>query len=922
MKRIDCGWLMALGFACAIGGFAGEEFPKPYSAPCTEREDVFAFTEKPAVKIVAPDKYEITFAVKGNCDVTVGLVDGDGKVVRHLGSGVLGANAPAPFQRNSLKQTIPWDGKHDLGEYHSAPGKLKVRVQLGLKPEFDKALGGASPYRIPNNGRIHGLAVGADGVYVLSGSKGPCFYMRKFDRDGNYVRSLVPPPADLPEEKLQGMSYIEYEKGKKALHAVEVYESVAYMANYLNMPGRGAAGVQPVVIGRRFFYANPGLKAPSTLHYVFTDGSTDLKGIHGSLMLENKNKSHSLDFPAHPHPFLAASPDGKFVYMVASSGGDAKDTATEVWRKALDGDAAAGIFVGERNKPGSDEKHLNGAMGIACDPQGRVYVCDRMNNRVQIFTPEGKFLKTLPLDGPRLVAIHGKTGAVYVIHKIRAQGKSEEKLTVFGSFDDLREKASLEQTGAHLALDWHGENPRVWLAGDASVVGGFMSAWALEEMESAGGSSVKGDQGRRSMIRMWEESGGKFKQLADFDKRASDENGPDGVLDWNSGSLGYRVACDPLRETVYVSQSLKGMGLAVVFDLATGKPLHGSQQPGDDIIFDKRGYMHCHVPPIPQAGVVRLDVTQKRPSNIGTISGLPVFAYKETPYDYGEEVATMKGLVGVVKTKCQPGAKTFQDGIGVNMRGDLVVESNIYYVPKMEEEGRKLAWVGVDQGRASGRVVSGAAHIDYASYLKNIEEAEKRGDKIYSIKRQPGIPLAGATLWTYDRSGQLKQECAALLGDLANGAGIDEDGKLYSVAGRPRMLGERHFLSGQGGTFGEPGSKSSPFTGSLMKMTDSGVRTILRRSPVPLPEDGLPKRPPDLISIAFQEVFDKSMWTWVEGAEWIYAGASPIVASSCSCPKQNFYLDWYKRSFVPEQYRHSIGIVDTAGNLILHVGRY
>jgi hypothetical protein len=33
-------------------------------------------------------------------------------------------------------------------------------------------------------------------------------------------------------------------------------------------------------------------------------------------------------------------------------------------------------------------------------------------------------------------------------------------------------------------------------------------------------------------------------------------------------------------------------------------------------------------------------------------------------------------------------------------------------------------------------------------------------------------------------------------------------------------------------------------------------------------------------------------------------------------------LDWYKRSFVPEMYRHSIGILDTNGNLICHVGQY
>jgi hypothetical protein len=33
-------------------------------------------------------------------------------------------------------------------------------------------------------------------------------------------------------------------------------------------------------------------------------------------------------------------------------------------------------------------------------------------------------------------------------------------------------------------------------------------------------------------------------------------------------------------------------------------------------------------------------------------------------------------------------------------------------------------------------------------------------------------------------------------------------------------------------------------------------------------------------------------------------------------------LDWYKRSFIPECYRHSVGVLDTNGNLICHVGRY
>jgi len=33
-------------------------------------------------------------------------------------------------------------------------------------------------------------------------------------------------------------------------------------------------------------------------------------------------------------------------------------------------------------------------------------------------------------------------------------------------------------------------------------------------------------------------------------------------------------------------------------------------------------------------------------------------------------------------------------------------------------------------------------------------------------------------------------------------------------------------------------------------------------------------------------------------------------------------LDWFKRSWVSEAYRHSIGVLDANGNLVLHMGQY
>ena len=86
--------------------------------------------------------------------------------------------------------------------------------------------------------------------------------------------------------------------------------------------------------------------------------------------------------------------------------------------------------------------------------------------------------------------------------------------------------------------------------------------------------------------------------------------------------------------------------------------------------------------------------------------------------------------------------------------------------------------------------------------------------------------------------------------------------------------------------------------------------------------DPLPKRPPDLMDTDWRDVFSRKQWAWVDGAQWMYAGASPVISVGCSCPTQRMHLDWYKRSFVPEAFRHSIGILDTNGNLVMHIGEY
>ena len=487
-------------FFCVCAASGAQDPWEPYTPPCVEREDVFAFTRKPAVKLVEKDKYEITFAVKGNCDVTVGIVNEKGVVVRHVASGVLGANAPAPFQKNSLKQTIYWSGKDDLGKYMKEPGKLKVRVMLGLKPVFDKRLGGTNPKHLP--GTVAGMAAGPDGVYVIS----KCFSfghstIRKFDHDGTYIGTVYPPPAGLPESKLKGWSYIEYEPGKRAIQGTHMPDAVAGSTLFLPaLDNDHATSWQPVVVGNRLAFTNGGYiygSPGSFLHYIYTDGSTDLPGLKGTVLMKTRG--------AHRNVRMAASPDGKTLYFSnvrgAGSYGGNTGPSTVIYARSPDGNKPAELFVGTPGKPGADNAHLSDTRGIDTDAKGRVYVVDAVNNRIQVFAPEGsrgKYLKTIKVERPSFVFVHKKTGAIYVQHLARVKGQTVSRVTKLVSFDDPREEFHTDGIGGMVTLDSWSKKPRVW---STALI-------ARVERET------------RMSVVIWEERGKKFEKVADFEAEA------------------------------------------------------------------------------------------------------------------------------------------------------------------------------------------------------------------------------------------------------------------------------------------------------------------------------------------------------------------------------------------------------------------
>jgi hypothetical protein len=104
-----------------------------------KRETVYEFAKKPQITNEG-NNVTITFETKGLCDVTIAIEDNANKIVRHLACGVLGANAPEPFIKNTKEQKIVWDGKDDHGRYIDNKESYVVRVSLGLKPQMERTL--------------------------------------------------------------------------------------------------------------------------------------------------------------------------------------------------------------------------------------------------------------------------------------------------------------------------------------------------------------------------------------------------------------------------------------------------------------------------------------------------------------------------------------------------------------------------------------------------------------------------------------------------------------------------------------------------------------------------------------------------------------------------------------------------------------
>jgi len=433
-KRLTMNKQRALMLTCALAALtAGAQELERLRV---QRKEVFEFARKPEVTVDG-DRVTVTFAVKDYCDVTVAIENPSTgstgspqassgqapRIVRHLAAGVLGKNAPAPFEKGLLKQTLVWDGKDDLERYVDDKDRLTVRVSLGLKPRFERTLFWSPRSRVPAPRYLsHNLvfAAGAEGIYVYDGHN--CDHIRLFDGKGDYSRTVYPPPPSQIEQ-YKGLEWMTAPQDGRKIPVKGGSNRETFLNTGSALRAMAAHGGRLAVAGERlnFIEADGGsFEGPNVFVPVYVSGVHEWRG--GVVNVSPTDMAFSLD--------------GKWIYLAGYMCTRSWNFAmvNGVGRIAADGTGTLENFVGSLgalsgsksrvHKPFADALKGNpldpaafkGAASVAVDAQGRVYVADTGNNRIRVFLPDGKHLKDVPSPEPALVRVHPENGEIYVFN--------------------------------------------------------------------------------------------------------------------------------------------------------------------------------------------------------------------------------------------------------------------------------------------------------------------------------------------------------------------------------------------------------------------------------------------------------------------------------------------------------------------------
>jgi len=840
----------------------------------TPREEVFEFAERPRVAKDG-DRWTLTFESKGACDTTVAVVDRDGKIVRHLASGVLGPNAPAPLEPDSLSQKLVWDGKDDQGRYVDDTDNVVMRVSLGLRARFERHFLWSPHRRISTQGgtfNTHGavpaFCARPEGVYVFDGRMFD--HLRLFDHEGNYVRTVYPFPADKLDELVGVKTHTFAQSGETLPLRGGTYGTTLLTSgtNYRGGHGQGelygvAATAMAVRGGRIALVCR-------SLNRLGTDGST------GGLPLEGPETHVEERLPRS----AALSPDGETLYVTGFSMDRAYPNtelhcAHGVGRIAMAGgrqmEVFAGSLTGDPEQGGSEPGQFKTPTSVDCDPQGRVYVADHFNNRVQVFSPAGEHLKSIAVTQPSEVCIHQRTGEIYVFSWYvddrafrQGQGPPATKMTHFGPFDDpkLRGEYALPIPEKHGMLGRYGgdavQGRQFRAAIDSWAPGEGPTVWMVRWSAGKGGSA---EEGSPVILRMDREKG-QLVLVKDFGLAAK-QHLP--RLAW-SGHGRDRLFPRPTTGELYVLGTPNHLPVAIDPETGRSRIVELPFSP-DDMAFDINGYAYLRT----HREVVRYDVSAAD-------------GWREVPFDYGESRRRIGTFMGkesgeiISAIPIDTANIHHEGGIWVSPKGHIAVA---FIVGKLiASEGP--AW-------------------KYSDFSRKAEYAKEafQGWKPWTPPMFPG--RGGHTIVrVWDEHGQVVYPDAVQGVGYIDGVFIDKDDNLYVTSAATRT-----------GYFDK-------LTGTLVKLKPQG-KILSTEATIPL-EARRPDRPPDTTDGAIGTA-------WWEDAEWFYGGIGFNGKNhggihACHCAQFRITQDYFARTFAPETVHYTVGVLDSAGNLILRIGQY
>jgi 6-phosphogluconolactonase (cycloisomerase 2 family) len=679
----------------------------------------------------------------------------------------------------------------------------------------------------------------------------------------------------LSVDKLIGMTRLEVEPGVFSPHAPAgdngSPSTISGIPHFFS-PDFGLAQ-HPRIFDGRLVWLTTGYNSPVRVHRFDLNAGT-YADADRVWTIPTQSAAQELKFQRVGYPKLAFSPDGRFLYVSGMYDGWYGPSSFAVHRLDTKQADPKTVFVGVEKKPGSDNAHFQRPEGLDVDEQGRVFVCDFTSNRIQVFGADAKFLRTIRISQPYLVRVDRRRGGIYVLHVDKSARAPQWMLTRLKSVDDPTPTAQTVISGDMsvygkknnellMAVDAWAENPRVWVTPNSFNV------------------------------QMYEDREKNFVKLLDFHEAVKQAGLVPHMM--NAGNdrsiIASKVSADATTERLYYHGMARD---AIRYDLAGGKHALQRMPSGDfyaDRGFDARGFLYTHV----DGSVTRHD---------------PRVNFVEVPFDYGtlgtdsSRELYVGNCQGVLPLKDQAAGKGFCNGMGVNARGDVAVASPIFYVPKFDDKDVETIALGDDTGGGFSNLVS-HRKTAFAAWQGDIAKALQRGEKVYSVKLTPGRVLAGDTIWTFDWTGELRGEDVIPGMRLVAGVQIDAEGCLYTMFDKPRLVGGKPFLTGRVSGAGAP-MPGAPVTGTFIKTPPNGAKVLMREAPMPM--SSWPQRPEDVVG------------GWVEGAEWLYAGVGPVGGSPKSSSRH--CTDWYGRSFVPENYRQAVGVLDVNGNLIMHVGRY